>query len=69
MRRQILIPGATSNKVIASIALVCAAAAIAGGLLVLCLVRAAAPSRGHQPAGPRQAAEPEAAEPEAVQAH
>jgi len=30
MRRQILTPGATSNKVIASIALVCAAAAIAG---------------------------------------
>jgi len=30
MRRQIFSPGATSNKVIASIALVCAAAAIAG---------------------------------------
>jgi predicted ribosomally synthesized peptide with SipW-like signal peptide len=30
MRRQIFTPGATSNKVIASIALVCAAAAIAG---------------------------------------
>ena len=30
MRRQILIPGATSNKVIASIAVLCAAAAIAG---------------------------------------
>ena len=30
MRRQILTPGATANKVIASIALLCAAAAIAG---------------------------------------
>jgi spore coat-associated protein N len=30
MRRQILIPGATANKVIASIAVLCAAAAIAG---------------------------------------
>jgi hypothetical protein len=42
--------------------LVCAAAAIVGGLLVLWLVRAAAPSQGHQPTGERQPAEPEAAQ-------
>jgi len=42
--------------------LVCAAAAIVGGVLVLSLVRAAAPSHGHQGGGQQRTAEPEAAQ-------
>jgi MFS family permease len=41
--------------------LVCGGAGIVGGLLVLWLVRAAAPSSGHQAEGQRRAAQPESA--------
>ncbi|MCW2508710.1 MAG: Major facilitator permease [Modestobacter sp.] len=49
--------------------LACGAAGILGGLLVLWLVRAAAPSGAHQSGAPQEAAQPESAQPESAPAH